>query len=472
MNRHRLIVILALTSLLLSRLPAAGQEKIREGEAYEKILCQDDPSESYSLYLPAGYSPDKKWPILYAYDPGAQGKIPVERYKAIAERYGYIVAGSNNAQNGPWEPILRAVNAVWLDTHSRFAIDEKRVYVTGFSGGARVASRLPKLSRAAIAGVIACGAGLAVGEKPEDLGGACYCGVVGRMDFNYTEMRRLSAEMEARAMIHRLLVFEGGHSWPPAEAFEKAMEWMEVLAMKQGLRPRDKKLVGELFLKEAAEIQALEQSGNLIDAANSYEAVIDAFKELVNVSELEAAREQLRKSVAYQRALREESASAKEELATRTKLSRAISRIDQEKSDSLKLDKVLKDLGVGPLLGEAEEDKDTQAKLVAHRCLQSLNLDCRTKGHAALYGGEAKKAILFFEIAVRTAKVVPAHLGYLYFYLASAYALDRNESKALACLCEAVKAGFKDTESLEKEPYFNSIRKTKEFQNLLDALKQ
>jgi len=458
--------------LLLFGLQVTGQDKIRAGEVCEKVVCQDDPAESYALYLPAGYSPEKKWPILYAFDPGAQGRIPVERYGAVAERYGYIVAGSNNAQNGPWEPILHAVNAVWRDTHSRFRVDENRVYVTGFSGGARAASRLPKLSQAAIAGVIGCGAGLAVGEKLADLRGAYYCGVVGRIDFNYAEMRRLSAEMEARAILHRLVVFEGGHSWPPAEAFQKAVEWMEVLAIKQGLRPRNEKLVGELFLKETAEAQALEQSGKLIDAANSYGSVIGAFKGLADTSDLEARREQLRKSDSYQRALREESADAREELATRTRLNKVLSRIDRDKSDLLNLEKALKDLKLEPLLREIDEDKDTRAKLVSYRCLQSVGLDCRLKGFAALNSRDAKRAIVFFEIAVRVAKGMPGRLEYLYFYLASAYALDQNKDKALACLAEAVKAGFKDVGMLEKERNFDSLRTTKGFQDILDALKQ
>ncbi len=247
---------------------------------------------------------------------------------------------------------------------------------------------------------------------------------------------------------------------------------MEVLAIKQGLRPRNEKLVGELFLKETAEAQALEQSGKLIDAANSYGSVIGAFKGLADTSDLEARREQLRKSDSYQRALREESADAREELATRTRLNKVLSRIDRDKSDLLNLEKALKDLKLEPLLREIDEDKDTRAKLVSYRCLQSVGLDCRLKGFAALNSRDAKRAIVFFEIAVRVAKGMPGRLEYLYFYLASAYALDQNKDKALACLAEAVKAGFKDVGMLEKERNFDSLRTTKGFQDILDALKQ
>src|SRR5205085_1091253 len=86
------------------------------------------------------YSPDRRWPILYAFDPFARGKTAVEVYKLAAEKYGYIVAASNNSKNGPVAEQLAAAQAVWLDTHRRFAIDKDRVYTTGLSGGARVAT--------------------------------------------------------------------------------------------------------------------------------------------------------------------------------------------------------------------------------------------------------------------------------------------------------------------------------------------
>jgi hypothetical protein len=60
----------------------------------------------------------------YAFDPGARGKLPVERFKEAAEKYGWILAGSNNSRNGPLQPSAEAWRALWQDTHDRFAIDQ------------------------------------------------------------------------------------------------------------------------------------------------------------------------------------------------------------------------------------------------------------------------------------------------------------------------------------------------------------
>ena len=55
---------------------------------------------------------------------------------------------------------------------------------------------------------------------------------------------------------HRVEIFEGGHTWLPVEMATSGVEWMEIQAMKNGLRPRDEMLVDELFSKRIASANA------------------------------------------------------------------------------------------------------------------------------------------------------------------------------------------------------------------------
>src|SRR5512136_1930041 len=64
---------------------------LRLGEVIEQVACLDDPSQSYALFLPSAYSRDRNWPILYAFDPLARGRVPVELFSRAAERLGVIV---------------------------------------------------------------------------------------------------------------------------------------------------------------------------------------------------------------------------------------------------------------------------------------------------------------------------------------------------------------------------------------------
>src|SRR6185503_8624071 len=76
--------------------PAAAQspkEEIAKGVVVEKVVCRADPAQSYALYLPSNYDPSRQWPILYGFDPGARGRLPVTQFKDAAEKYGWIVVG-------------------------------------------------------------------------------------------------------------------------------------------------------------------------------------------------------------------------------------------------------------------------------------------------------------------------------------------------------------------------------------------
>src|SRR3954465_510325 len=216
------------------------------GKVIDKVTCTKTPTQSYAVYLPSTYSPARAWPILYAFDPGARGPLPVERFREAAEKYGWIIVGSNNSKNGSIQQSNDAWVAMWDDTHERFAIDSQRVYAAGFSGGARVAIYFALLCRDCIAGVIACGAGFPQGIQPSsDLRFKIF-GVAGVDDFNFLELRDLDAALTRAGVGHVIDSFEGRHDWPPASEATVAISWMELEAMKADKRPRDQKLIAQL----------------------------------------------------------------------------------------------------------------------------------------------------------------------------------------------------------------------------------
>ena len=209
------IVLLVLTTVQASYGMPDDQQP---GRVIERVACKNNPDQSYALYLPSNYSSTRKWPLLAAFDPGARGNIPVERFKEAAERYGYIMCGSNNSRNGPLPPSAEAAKAMLGDVAARFAIDDKRVYLTGFSGGARAATAIAVWLKEQVVGVIGCGAGLAGGIEPTSSLPFVYYGTVGNEDFNYAEMKQLDRRLQSAGVAHRVEVFEGGHGWAPAEA--------------------------------------------------------------------------------------------------------------------------------------------------------------------------------------------------------------------------------------------------------------
>jgi len=75
-------------------------QDLPRGQIVDEVACAGDPAQSYALYLPSNYTRDRAWSLLVAFHPVARGRAMVETCRAAAEKYGYIVAGSNTSRNG------------------------------------------------------------------------------------------------------------------------------------------------------------------------------------------------------------------------------------------------------------------------------------------------------------------------------------------------------------------------------------
>ena len=86
--------------------------------------------------------------------------MPLKKYKALADKYNFVLIGSNNSKNGnDWKTTENIWQNLFNDTQSRLILNRDRIYTCGFSGGAKVASYIA-LHHNEVKAVIAGGAGL------------------------------------------------------------------------------------------------------------------------------------------------------------------------------------------------------------------------------------------------------------------------------------------------------------------------
>jgi poly(3-hydroxybutyrate) depolymerase len=278
---------------------------IPTGQIVDSVTCAADPSQSYALFLPRAYTPDRAWPVIFAFDPGGRGRTPVERYQAAADAYGYIVAGSNNSRNNSPE-IGRAASAMSADVMSRFRVDERRVYVAGMSGGARVAFSVALGSALRVAGVIASSAGYP-DDKPRKTLAFPVFATAGTEDFNHLELRRLDRNLTSP---HRLVVFEGGHVWLSSGLAVEAVEWMELQAMKQNLKPRDDAEIDRILAKRQTAVSDRVDKAAFV----ALKGIAEDFEGLRDVRAIAARAAELGRDKAVRAALKQdEDEDAREE---------------------------------------------------------------------------------------------------------------------------------------------------------------
>jgi predicted esterase len=456
---------------LLAAVGTTPPEPLPRGEIIPKVVCAADAEETYALYLPTSYDPAKPRPILYLLDARRRGAMAAERFREAAETYGWILASSNNSESdGPFTPNIRAMRAMWADTQGRVAIDPRRVYVSGFSGGARAACMLAQTGvKGQIAGVIACGAGFMDGMPPTRDLPFVFFGSVGDRDFNYREMRRLDATLASLGTTHRLAVFDGPHDWPPPAAGSRAIEWMELQAMKSGARPREESLSAQWLAIQSAGAAALEAAGKKGEALARYREIAKDFDRQADLATVRAAAARLETEGEAVKQLEAQARLEEQEDVKFAELSQKL-LADLRADDPIPAQRVAQDLRLPALHRTAQSDPSEAQRLSAKRILAALSVQTAFyMPREFLQRRDSRRALLCLAVAVQ---VSPERAGAVWYNFACLQAQSGDKKGSLAALRNAIENGFRDVALIEKDPDLEGLRGEDGYRKIVEELKK
>ena len=119
-------------------------------------------------------------------------------------------------------------------------------------------------------------------------------------------MQSLARTIEGSPVANHLAIFEGGHDWLPAELAVEAIEWMEIQAMRTGMRIKDEELIGQLFGKALARARAAEAAKEVYSAFSYYVAAAQDFHGLREVTEFQQKAAALKSTSEVREALKQE----------------------------------------------------------------------------------------------------------------------------------------------------------------------
>jgi dienelactone hydrolase len=420
-----------------------------------KILKQIDLGDgggSIALYLPASYTTNEQYPVIYCFDPDGNGSFPLERYKALAEEFGYILIGSNTSKNGSDANQLSAHLQrllPWATNH--YAIDKAQQYAIGFSGGARVAAGLAQ-NNPAIRAVIGCSAGFTPSSQRQ----FPFLGMVGDGDFNYREMKQLEALLNTTAAISHLTVFHGTHQWPEMEVARDAFLFTK-LEGERGLgAEKDDWFITNTYEHEIAFAARLIADENLIAEGIQQARKVAAFySDLIDLT----AVEQLIKTA--------ESTDVWQEYQNELKLSLAVESRLQAEYMSIIADHLTAWKDEVTRLNKAAAATDASLeKARAQRLKGYMGIMAYSLSNRALRQGDLvllRKNLLAYQAAE------PNNSEWA--YLRAVLLMRENDaSGALQSLEQSFELGFDDLQRFETDPEFEFLRSLPEYSEFASKL--
>jgi dienelactone hydrolase len=470
------LILLCITVAILSTHTIAqqsvssgsAQQDLQTGVVIPNVSCATQPDQSYALYLPSHYSREKQWPIIYVFDPDALGSRPTELMKDAAERYGYIVAGSNNSHNGPWKVGVEATQAMIQDTRARLSLDDKRIYFAGFSGGARLALVLAQQCKC-VTGVFMNSAGLGAGPPPAPDAAFAVFATAGLTDFNYSEVVNMDAKLEALYYAHAFRAFDGSHYWAPASVMDEAFAWFRLMAMKDGREPRDIAFVKEQASEAEKRAKSIEAAGDLYGSwkeyrqdANTFAGFGDGADEAKEFSGCAAA---LEKEKVVRDGAKREQQDFEEQAHLTADISGGLATLRRDSAGGSDLRTNLEQQ-ISGLRIRAEHEKNPRKVRVIQRALGSIFIQAMEQGDNLYEAKDFSHARIFYELG---ADAEPgSSWGWRVVAAARAMTGDRKGAlEAIRLAKEKSKDPAEFSTWLKEELAFAKIRDTPDFRALL-----
>ncbi|NVO19452.1 MAG: hypothetical protein HXX13_07115 [Bacteroidetes bacterium] len=429
------------------------QNNFKPGEVQKKVLYEADSLSSYALYIPLNYNPDKSCPLLICFDPHAEGLLPVNLFREQCDKYGFIVAGSNNSKNGmTMEETTEIYRKIRSDLESRFKIDVTSVYLAGFSGGSRVAGAAA-ITEGNVAGVIGCGAGLPnVNKQP--VKAFSYLGVAGLQDFNYNDLKQVDESLEKAGYTHHLLLFDGKHEWPLKEVVPDIFTWLNFDRMRTKSIPTDRAAINTFIDVNYTRSEEAGKKGDFLNQLSILEMLRDYLSGLTDVSPLETEISKLN--------LDPKVKQQKDKLAIlfdreRTLQSDYASKLQSESPKWW--EKTAENLS-----SLSDKQPVTDESRMYKRLLGFLSLNTYMLCNSALKQSDLNTASRFIELYRLVDPTNAEHR-----YMAATVSMKQGKKdEALKELGDAFQLGFKDIQRLTNDPVFTALHQDKTFMKLLN----
>jgi predicted esterase len=432
------------------------------GGMVEGLACASDPSQTYTLYLPPGFSNQRRWPVLLIFDPRGRSVLAAELFREAADLYGWILVSSNDTRSdGPMEPNVKALNALWPEVHTRLPADFNRIYAAGFSGGAAVSYMLAK-STGEVAGIIACGGRML--RKPIEGTEVPIFSTAGIGDFNFREMHQVDDFLAEEGNPHRLVIFDGDHTWMPPSVAQEGVEWLELIAMQQGLREIDRGLVDSLYEQAMASAAEMRLEGNEVEAARRYREIGRTYNGLHDTSAAQKAVDEIENGAEFRS---QRKAVKRAQTLERRCLERMGNQLSTLRSSEIPppVSELARIIQLSELQRQAEELPGVEG-LAAQRCLNSVYTGLSYYLPRDLLPlRRYAQVTTAYELALTIRDDNPV----IWYNLGCVRALLNREDQAMEALRRSLDLGFNRTDLLATDSDLDSLRDREDFKILLAA---
>jgi predicted esterase len=202
-------------------------------ENFASVVSLDEPV-TWQLTVPESYETENPPGVLVYISPSNSGKIP-RGWQELPEAHNLIWIAADHSGNriNVAHRMTYSIFAILL-IGDRYAIDSSRIYLSGFSGGARVAGLVAAAYPQVFRGDIYIGGaetweGELAADKLEAMKRNRYVFLAGSDDFNRRMVRKVAAAYKVAGIKHveQMTIAHMGHELPSGSTMSDALNFLD-----------------------------------------------------------------------------------------------------------------------------------------------------------------------------------------------------------------------------------------------------
>jgi len=196
-------------------------------------VLQVDEDITWKMYVPDGYKPDEPAGLLVYVSPTPEGYMPRGWEPVFDEHNLILISAEKSGNRTPTKKRMLLAALAPYAASENYELDPSRIYVSGFSGGGKVASLAAIQFASLFKGAIyICGADPRPNVDTTRLAEAKqnrYVFVTGSQDFNRSLTQKIFNNYEEDGMSNiNLMIIRGmGHETPDEKRFRMAINFLD-----------------------------------------------------------------------------------------------------------------------------------------------------------------------------------------------------------------------------------------------------
>jgi hypothetical protein len=256
-----LLLIFSLSVLGLTSCSVAGKTDKTVPAIELTESCNLDSGNTYEVYIPQRAQSVEKLPLLIILDSHGSGKFALDKFKYGAKQNQTAIIASNTIKNG-FTGFENAIQTMLDDVRGKYPVGST-VFITGFSGGARMA--LGYALSHQVNGLILCGA-LAGSDQLN----AVHCPVIsisGMDDFNFIETAQYLFQEQSTPGNLKIELTDASHSWPDSLLLANALGFLRLSGKAGDIPSLPESHLKTYCRNQHSRIDSLVQKGDFLKAA-------------------------------------------------------------------------------------------------------------------------------------------------------------------------------------------------------------